>query len=106
MNCLARQDYEIKKETEKAVLIKFYSEYGKLEKWFPKSTIKSEYEIKSEEELKLRLSQQKQIALDKHYNLIKWAKAQGIKGIRPNMKKVTILDKIKGAGIELPEEFF
>jgi len=34
---LCGREFEVKKETEKAVLIKFFSDYGTIQSWFPKS---------------------------------------------------------------------
>ena len=89
-------DIEILKETEKAYLLKFISEFGKVEKWIPKACIKTNEEIKAERE-------QAENNLNKYEKLVEWAKQNGLK-VRNRMKKTTIITIIKNAGLEVPSE--
>ena len=89
-------DVEIEKETEKAYLLKFTSEFGVIEKWIPKSCIKTEEEIKEEKE-------QAEERINKYEKLVEWAKEHGLK-VRNKMKKTTIITIIKQAGLEVPIE--
>ena len=94
---------EAGRETEKAVLASV--EYGfssSLEKtttvWIPKSCLMSEEEAEQEDE-----KVQKVFTSGLQYNekLVAFAKENGLK-VRTGMKTVTLISKIREAGLEVP----
>jgi hypothetical protein len=87
----------IEKESEKAIFVKFESEFGNIKSWIPKSCIMTDEEIKAEIEVKKEI-------INKYESLIQWSKDNGVKGVRKMMKKSTLLKKIKDAGLEVPAE--
>lgn len=89
-------DEAIERETEKAYLIKWVSDYGTLTRWVPKSCIMSDEEIASE---------CKRIISGIEYNekLVIFAKENNIKGVRIGLKTKTLIKKIQDAGFEVPD---
>ncbi|MGP1376441.1 MAG: hypothetical protein ACTTKS_02525 [Bulleidia sp.] len=86
-------------ETEKAVKIYADSDYGYLKFWFPKSCIITDEEIaKQEEELDKKFKK----GLEYNKSLVTFAKNNGIKGVREGLRTVTLIAKIKAAGLEVP----
>jgi hypothetical protein len=80
----------VKRETEKAVLVKWNTEYGTVQSWFPKSAI----------------GKPQTASKGLLYNgaLKEYARSLGVKGItNGNMKTDTIKNKIKSAGYKVPE---
>lgn len=89
-------DITIERETEKAYLLKFESDFGTVTKWIPKSCIVTEEE---EKEIESKIED----GFNKYEKLIAWAKGNGIK-VRNRMKKSTVVSIIKKSGFEIPAE--
>lgn len=89
-------DLFIEKETEKAVLLGAYSDYGKLKFWCPKACLMSEEEIKEEEDRAHNGFRYNELLNDycRH--------SSNLKGIRKHMKTSTMLKKIEEAGLKAP----
>lgn len=99
-SAIIAETYSIEKETEKALYIKFTDlDIGSFYTWVPIVAINPEptkWEIekaKKEEE-----------RFNKYLALVKWAKENGVKGVREKMKKSTVISKIEEAGLEVPKE--
>lgn len=92
-------DLEILKETEKAYYFEAVSDYGSCRFWCPKSCTQTEEEYEAEQnEQYARILQG-----EKYHNLlVKFAKDNGIKGIRKTFRTETLKRKIEEAGIEVP----
>lgn len=90
-------EFTIEKETEKAILGQWVTDYGKFTKWIPKSCIMSKAEAIEIAQAQNKAQQQR---LNDYDNLVNWAKKNGVKGIRKGLKKATILAKIREAGLE------
>ncbi len=86
-------------ETEKAVKIYADSDYGYLKFWCPKSCIITDEEIAKQEE---ELNKKFQKGLEYNKSLVEFAKSNGIKGVREGLRTVTLIEKIKAAGLEVP----
>ena len=97
-----RKEFDIVKESEKAVLIEICIESrdgewdGLSNVWVPKSCFESleEYE-KNEQEKEKRFEE----GCKKYEQLIAFCKDNGIKGVRNGMRKETILNKILNLGL-------
>lgn len=89
-------DITIERETEKAYLLKFESDFGSITKWIPKSCIMTDEE---EKEVESKIED----GFNKYEKLIAWAKENGIK-VRNRMKKSTVVSIIKKSGFEIPAE--
>ena len=89
----------IEKETEKAYLLKWYSDYGFIIRWVPKSCIYT-----NEEYEKVVAKKVEKIVNGLSYSekLVEYAKANNIKGARIGLKTATLIQKIKNAGLEIP----
>lgn len=89
------------RETEKAVNFKAVSDYGTLFFWCPKSCLTVN---ETEEERKINEEKSEKISSGLAYNelLVSYAKSKGIKGIRKGMKTITLIQKIKTGGYEVP----
>lgn len=97
-------DREILRETEKAVNIKFTSKYGNLFSWIPKSVFMTkEDERKEEERMNKRIAKFEE-GKRRYEELVKFAKENGVKYVRIGLRKETIINKIKEAGLEVPAE--
>jgi hypothetical protein len=97
-------DSQIIRVTEKAMLVMLeYDCHGIAEKhfetWIPKACVLTEDEYKAE------------VATEKdryaagylpYAELVEWAKANGVKGVRNKMRRETIMAKIKEAGLTYP----
>lgn len=97
-------DSQIIRVTEKAMLVMLeYDCHGIAEKhfetWIPKACVLTEDEYKAE------------VATEKdrytagylpYAELVEWAKANGVKGVRNKMRRETIMTKIKEAGLIYP----
>lgn len=94
-------DVNIEKETEKAVFIKFESDFGVIKSWIPKSCIMTDEEEQEERRLKAERLNKYQ---DKYNSLIEFGKNHGVKRLRKGLKMKTIIEKIQLAGIEIPQE--
>lgn len=97
-------DKEIVRETEKAVLIKFVSDFGIFTKWIPKSCLMTEEDFRIEKEKEERRIARFKEGQRKYEELVKFAKENNVKGIRIGWRKETIVNKIKDAGLEIPVE--
>lgn len=82
------------RETEKAVLVVWFTEYGKVELWCPKSVLKSYDEIKAEADAEADRMANKMEAYDNLLNIAKDLKC----GVRSHMKVDTIANKVREAG--------
>lgn len=97
-------DLTIIRETEKAVLIEFYSDFGKLNKWIPKSCLMTEEDFRKEEERQEKRVKRFEEGQRKYNELIEFAKENKVKGVRVGWRKETIINKIKDAGLDIPAE--
>lgn len=93
LNAYYKSSLLVEKVSEKAVYIKAVSKYGKFYFWCPKSCLLKS----SSEEFSNFVS-----GMAYNSKLIIFAKSNGIKGVRKGMKTVTIINKIKNAGFEVP----
>ena len=92
----------VEKETEKAVLVKWETEYGNITRWIPKSCTMTEEEMQKEmEEKEERFVK----GTEMHEELVKFAKENGLKA-RKNSKTTTLINMIKNANLfnQLTEE--
>lgn len=98
------------RETEKAYLISFEAETSDgeheflVEKWCPKSCTMDEAEYKQEcarevERMNAAYARYEE-GCKKYEALVKFAKDNGVKGVRTGLRAVTILAKIQAAGLE------
>ena len=85
----------IERETEKAYLLKWNSDFGYFTKWVPKSCIYSDEEI-------AEVCKKIDKALDYNRLLVDYAKENGVKGAIVGLKTRTLIEKIKKAGLEIP----
>lgn len=97
-------DKEIVRETEKAVLIKFVSDFGTFTKWIPKSCLMTEEDYRIEREKEEKRIARFEEGKRKYNELIKFAKNNGVKYVRVGLRKETIINKIKEAGLEVPAD--
>ena len=97
-------DKEIVRETEKAVLIKFVSDFGTFTKWIPKSCLMTEEDYRIEREKEEKRIARFEEGKRKYEKLVEFAKENKVKGIRIGLRKQTIINKIKEAGLEVPAE--
>ena len=88
------EDAELIRETEKAVLVAWFTEYGKVTMWCPKSVLKDFAEVKAEADAETDRMTSKMEAYD---NLVNTAKELHV-GVRSHMKVNTIVEKVKNAG--------
>ena len=102
---------EVIGETEKAVKVAWFTKYGTITSWVPKSVCglaeKSEAAKKVEEQIKARAkaARERLEAAEKHYEaVLAFAKENKVKGIRRGLKLRTLYAKIADAGLEFPEE--
>ena len=102
---------EVIGETEKAVKVAWFTKYGTITSWVPKSVCglaeKSEAAKKVEEEIEARAkaARERLEAAEKHYEaVLAFAKENKVKGIRRGLKLRTLYAKIAEAGLEFPEE--
>lgn len=92
----------VEKETEKAYLldVEYYTldgeDDGVKQKWCPKSCTMTVEEKEAEEK-----AQEKRFfdGCNRYEKMISFAKDNGVKGVRERMKKETVLNKIKQAGL-------
>ena len=102
---------EVIGETEKAVKVAWFTKYGTITSWVPKSVCglaeKSEAAKKVEEQIEARAkaARERLEAAEKHYEaVLAFAKENKVKGIRRGLKLRTLYAKIAEAGLEFPEE--
>lgn len=88
------EDAELVRETEKAILVEWSTEFGKVSMWCPKSVLKSKDEVVAEAK-----AQQERYnnACEQYAKLVETAKSLGVK-VRKGMYKITIWDKAIKAG--------
>lgn len=82
------------RETEKAVLVSWWTEFGTVQMWCPKSVLTDEDEEQEKAEAYWTNFENK---MNKYEHLVEVAKELNC-GVRKNMKVVTIVDKVKEAG--------
>jgi hypothetical protein len=97
-------DSQIIRVTEKAMLVMLeYDCHGIAEKhfetWIPKFVILTEDEYKAEAATE---KDRYQSGCESYAELVAWAKANGVKGVRNKMRRETIMAKIKEAGLTYP----
>ena len=105
------ESIEVIGETEKAVKVAWFTKYGTITSWVPKSVCglaeKSEAAKKVEEEIeaKAKAARERLEAAEKHYEaVLAFAKENKVKGVRRGLKLRTLYAKIADAGLEFPEE--
>ena len=105
------ESVEVIGETEKAVKVAWFTKYGTITSWVPKSVCglaeKSEAAKKVEEEIEARAkaARERLEAAEKHYEaVLAFAKENKVKGVRRGLKLRTLYAKIAEAGLEFPEE--
>ena len=105
------ESVEVIGETEKAVKVAWFTKYGTITSWVPKSVCglaeKSEAAKKVEEQIEARAkaARERLEAAEKHYEaVLAFAKENKVKGIRRGLKLRTLYAKIAEAGLEFPEE--
>ena len=105
------ESVEVIGETEKAVKVAWFTKYGTITSWVPKSVCglaeKSEAAKKVEEEIEARAkaARERLEAAEKHYEaVLAFAKENKVKGARRGLKLRTLYAKIAEAGLEFPEE--
>ena len=101
---------EVIGETEKAVKVAWFTKYGTITSWVPKSVCgraeKSEAAKKVEEKIEARAkaARERLEAAEKHYEaVLAFAKENKVKGVRRGLKLRTLYAKIAEAGLEFPE---
>ena len=102
---------EVIGETEKAVKVAWFTKYGTITSWVPKSVCglaeESEAAKKVEEQIEARAkaARERLEAAEKHYEaVLAFAKENKVKGARRGLKLRTLYAKIAEAGLEFPEE--
>ena len=102
---------EVIGETEKAVKVAWFTKYGTITSWVPKSVCglaeESEAAKKVEEQIEARAkaARERLEAAEKHYEaVLAFAKENKVKDIRRGLKLRTLYAKIADAGLEFPEE--
>lgn len=85
----------IARETEKAILLEWDTESGKVSMWCPKSILKSEAQVKADEQADIERSNKK---YDGYTKLIMAAEKAGVKYVRGYLKVNTIVRMCKAAG--------
>ena len=90
----------VERETEKAVLVKWNTDYGFVTLWTPKSIIITEEQARTEAkaEAEKRMQSIKQ-GEERYKKMIAFAKENGL-AVRNKMKKDTVMSMIKKAGLE------
>lgn len=89
------ENAKVERETEKAILATWTTEYGKVSLWVPKSVLKSKEQARAEYEAEKARAEKKAEAYDK---LAATAREAGVKDVRNYMKVDTIVAKTKAAG--------
>ena len=96
-------DGRIIAETGKAYKMELYTESRdgehdlKFIRYVPKSATETEAERKKEEK---RQEKRYEAGVKKYEKMLAFAKENGVKGVRSGMRKDTILEKIKKAGLK------
>lgn len=85
----------IARETEKAILLEWMTEFGKVSMWCPKSVLKSKEQMQAEEQADIERSNKK---YDGYTKLITAAEKAGVKYVRGYLKVNTIVRMCKAAG--------
>ncbi|WP_340293358.1 hypothetical protein [Staphylococcus coagulans] len=83
----------VKRETEKALLIHADGKFGSFDFWTPKSVLKT-VNVVDYTQATITVENEMVKAMDNHFELVRKAKALGIKGVRSNMKSSTLRKKI------------
>ncbi|GHV37334.1 hypothetical protein FACS18949_17560 [Clostridia bacterium] len=81
----------IVRETEKAILVKWVTEFGTITRWIPRSALMIEADFAAADA-------RREVALKNHAELVSFAKANGIKA-RVNSKTGAILKALADVGI-------
>ncbi|WP_239256708.1 hypothetical protein [Listeria ilorinensis] len=81
--------FKVLKQTEKAYQLKVISKFGSFEMWAPKSVCMNYNEFMADEASKINY----------YEKALAFAKDNGVKGVRKNMKLKNIMKKIEEAGL-------
>ena len=95
---------EVIKETEKAyqVRVAINGDYW-CKTWVPKScTLTHEEYLEAVETAAAKANERWEAACKAYQELIAYAQQNGVRGVREGLRKETIINKIKAAGIPLP----
>lgn len=88
------EDASLARETEKAILVEWSTEFGRVSMWCPKSVLKSKDEVVAE----AQAQEERFIAgCEQYAKLVEVAKSLGVK-VRNGMRKTTIYSKVNEAG--------
>lgn len=98
---IAGGEMEVLKETEKAIQFEADSDFGIFKFWCPKSCL-IENETEQERQQREDRAARFQNGLNYNETLVRFAKENGLKGIRTGMKTVTLIKKISEAGLTVP----
>lgn len=99
-SALIAEDYFVERKTEKAAKVRFFDrDIGSFSTWVPLSAINPE-----PTQWEIEKAKKEEERFNKYLALVKWAKENGVKGVREKMKKSTVISKIKEAGLEVPKE--
>lgn len=85
---------DLVRETEKAVLVSWWTEFGKVQMWCPMSVLTDEDEEQKKAEAYWTNFEDR---MNKYEHLVEVAKTLDC-GVRKNMKVITIVDKVREAG--------
>lgn len=98
---------EIIRETEKAVQVAWYTKYGTIRSWVPKSCCglaeKSEAAKKIEAEIeakRITARQRFEAGCERYEKLLAFCKEHKIKGVRSGLRMATLLNKVEAAGLK------
>ena len=95
-------DAWVAKETEKAFLVNWSTEYGKVSAWVPKSLVSDE-NIKKAKDREINFIKKAESGLSYNKKLVELGKANGVKGVRNRLKTSTLEKLLRDASIELPK---
>ena len=92
----------VTKETEKAFLANWDTEYGKVSTWVPKSLVSNEA-IKKNQEREIKFIKGMEDGLKYNKELVRIGKENGIKGVRERLKTSTLEKMLSAAGVDYPK---
>lgn len=98
---------EVIGETEKAVKVAWFTKYGTIRSWVPKSCCglaeKSEAAKKIEAEIeakRLAARQRFEAGCERYEKVLAFCKEHKLKGVRSGLRLATLLSKIEAAGLK------
>ena len=94
----------ILQETEKALKVACYVNAYRQVIWVPKSCVLWSAEDRDADAVNYEAEQQKrwEDACKAYKELVAYAQKMGVKGVREGLRKDTIIEKMKQAGVEIP----